>query len=498
MRCVTLQSETDLDHWRETVRPLLAARLPPHDLGWRVGNNGADLFSDTLDNDLCNLEHLPKYPIRISKSHLALCRRVLCHRAPERLYHLYGLMLRLQTDPFALDDPTFPSGSWVRDADKSVRRDVHKMHAFVRFKKVGERPVGNSIREIFCAWFEPDHRIVEYTADFFARRFTGMDWSILTPEGCSYWNGERISFSPGVDKSAAPDSDVTEDAWKAYYSSIFNPARVKIGAMMAEMPKKYWKNLPEADLIPKLLQQSESRRSQFMSSPETAPNIRTTKVSPDVYAFQQIPAKIETLEEAAAAAQRCTNCSLHRCATQTVFGQGAANAKLMLIGEQPGDEEDITGRPFAGPAGQLLDRALREAGLERCGLYVTNAVKHFKFEARGKTRLHRNPTVDEIDRCKSWLELERKLVKPRVVLTLGKTALRSVTGHKGALKTVRGQIAKTDQGEFILATIHPSYLLRLPSDEKREIEYQRFIEDLRQAKELVENLSLEPKYQRPN
>lgn len=491
MRCVTLHHETDLDHWRETIRPLLAARLPSRELGWRVGQNKTDLFSDISEAHLYNLENQPKYPVRISKSLLDICRRVLCHRAPERLYHLYGLMLRLQTDPFALDDPTFTSGTWVREADKSVRRDVHKMHAFVRFKKVGERSHGETSREVFCAWFEPDHRIVEYTADFFARRFTGMAWSILTPEGCSHWDGQQLSFSSGVDKSAAPEADITEDAWKAYYSSIFNPARVKIGAMMAEMPKKYWKNLPEAELIPKLLQQSEARRSQFIASPVTRPNIRTTKVAPDVYALRQTPTTITSLEDAAAAATRCTNCSLHSCATQTVFGQGPINANLMLVGEQPGDNEDIAGRPLVGPAGQLLNQALNEAGLDRGGLYVTNAVKHFKFEARGKNRLHRTPTADEIERCKSWLNIERQLVKPRVILTLGKTALRAVTGHIGTLKSVRGKIMKTDENESVLATLHPSFLLRIPSEERREIEYQRFIHELRQAKALAEELTLQ-------
>ena len=284
MRCVTLGHETDFEAWRETVRPLLALRLPCKDLGWRVGHDPQDLFSDITEPPEARRAAAKIHPVRITKAQLELCKRVLCHVDPARLYHLYAVLLSLQTDPHALDDPTFSSGRWVRAADQAVRRDRHKMHAFVRFKKVGERKTKTGLREIFAVWFEPDHRIVELTASFFMRRFTGMDWSILTPYGCAHWDGQRLSISPGVDKSCAPDADMTEAAWVTYYSSIFNPSRVKIGAMMSEMPKKYWKNLPEAAVIPQLIQQAEKRKSGFLSAPGTTPHKLTDKVKPNVYA----------------------------------------------------------------------------------------------------------------------------------------------------------------------------------------------------------------------
>lgn len=485
MRCVTLSHETDFEAWRDTVRPLLALRLPCKDLGWRVGHDPQDLFSDITEPPEARDPKARNHPIRITKAQIELCKRVLCHIDPARLYHLYATLLRLQTDPHALDDPTFVSGRWVHEADQSVRRDRHKMHAFVRFKKIGERDSETGKREIFAAWFEPDHRIVELTAGFFARRFTGMDWSILTPHGCSHWDGETLSISPGVDKSKAPHADDTEAAWTTYYSSIFNPSRVKIGAMMSEMPKKYWKNLPEAAVIPQLIQQAEAQKSGFMSAPETTPHKLTDKITPDVYALRSGPTDIESWEDAKQAAARCTQCDLHRCATQTIFGEGPMSADLMLVGEQPGDKEDLSGRPFVGPAGQLLDKALNAAGLDRGGLYVTNAVKHFKFEPRGKFRQHRNPVADEIERCKSWLDLERQFVRPRVILALGKTAMRSLTGHSGSLKSVRGQIFQGANGERILATVHPSYLLRLPDEHLRAAEYRRFVDDLTSAQALA-------------
>ena len=485
MRCVTLSHETDFDQWRDTVRPLLTLRLPSKDLGWRVGHDPHDLFSGITDPPEARNPQARTYPIRITKSQIELCKRVLCHIDPARLYHLYATLLRLQTDPHALDDPTFTSGRWVIEADQAVRRDRHKMHAFVRFKKVGERKSETGMREIFAAWFEPDHRIVDLTAGFFARRFTGMDWSILTPHGCSHWDGDTLSISPGVDKSQAPGADDTEAAWTTYYSSIFNPSRVKIGAMMSEMPKKYWKNLPEAAVIPQLIQQAEKQKSGFMSAPETVPHKLTEKITPDVYAFRPAPDTIKTWNDAKEAAARCTNCELSRCATQTVFGEGPMSANLMLVGEQPGDQEDLAGRPFLGPAGQLLDTALNAAGLDRRGLYVTNAVKHFKFEPRGKFRQHRNPVADEIERCWSWLDLEREFVRPRVILALGKTALRSLTGHTGTLKSVRGQTIQGKGGEQILATVHPSYLLRLTDKNARDLEYRKFVADLSHARTLA-------------
>jgi len=485
MRCVTLSHETDLDAWRETVRPLLSLRVPCKDLGWRIGHDPQNLFSDITEPPEARRHNAQSYPVRITKSQLELCKRVLCHIDPARLYHLYATLLRLQTDPHALDDPTFSSGRWVLEADQAIRRDRHKMHAFIRFKKVGERESETGLREVFAAWFEPDHRIVELTAAFFARRFTGMDWSILTPYGCSHWNGETLSISPGVDKSQAPGADDTEAAWTTYYSSIFNPSRVKIGAMLSEMPKKYWKNLPEAAVIPHLIQKAEAQKSGFMSAPETTPHKLTDKITPDVYAFRAAPDRIKNWEDAKQAAARCTQCPLHHCATQTIFGEGPLRADLMLVGEQPGDQEDLAGRPFIGPAGQLLDKALREAGLDRGALYVTNAVKHFKFEPRGKRRLHRNPVADEIERCRSWLDYERQFVRPRVILALGKTALRALTAHRGSLKSVRGQVFQGVNGEQILATVHPSFLLRLRDSNTRNAEYRRFVEDISRAHALA-------------
>jgi DNA polymerase len=185
---------------------------------------------------------------------------------------------------------------------------------------------------------------------------------------------------------------------------------------------------------------------------------------------------LSALREAEAA---CTRCPLYRYATQVVPGEGPARAPLMLVGEQPGNDEDLAGRPFVGPAGRLLDRALADAGLDRKRIFVTNAVKHFKFEQRGKRRLHKRPDPYEIDRCRWWNELERAIVKPRLVVAMGATAARSLTGKPVTIAKLRGRILPLGTASQLMITVHPSALLRIPERADRRAEYARFVADLR-------------------
>lgn len=181
----------------------------------------------------------------------------------------------------------------------------------------------------------------------------------------------------------------------------------------------------------------------------------------------------------------CQACSLYAPASQTVFGEGPAPAPLMLVGEQPGDQEDVAGRPFVGPAGALLDRALRDAGLDRGRIYVTNAVKHFKFIIRGKRRLHQKPNVIEIEACRPWLEQEIAVVRPAVVVALGATAGRSLLRRDIRIAASRGTAFPLTQGSTVRVTVHPSYLLRLPDEAVREHEYRAFVDDLMAVRHLA-------------
>jgi len=194
---------------------------------------------------------------------------------------------------------------------------------------------------------------------------------------------------------------------------------------------------------------------------------------------------VKTLGDLARAVDRCTRCPLYCNATQGVAGEGSEGARIMLVGEQPGDQEDLQGRPFVGPAGQVLNEALAEAGLDRTRLFLTNAVKHFKFEPRGKRRLHQNPTTGEIDICRWWLDKERAFVQPGLIVTLGASALRGVTGKSASIKSMRGTVHELEGGSKLVATIHPSFLLRMPDRARAGEEREMFVADLIRARKLA-------------
>ncbi len=197
------------------------------------------------------------------------------------------------------------------------------------------------------------------------------------------------------------------------------------------------------------------------------------------------PVVIRTLKALAAAENECTRCPLYKYATQAVPGEGSPRSRLMMLGEQPGHQEDLEGRPFVGPAGRVLDRAIAEAGLDRRKIFVTNAVKHFKFEQRGKRRLHKKPNAYEIERCRWWVDIELSIVKPELIVALGATAVRSLTGRPIAISKIRGSPISVAGGTPMVATIHPSYLLRIQDDDDKAAEYGRFVRDLRACAKLL-------------
>jgi len=197
-------------------------------------------------------------------------------------------------------------------------------------------------------------------------------------------------------------------------------------------------------------------------------------------------AKRKSLSGLREAARDCRDCPLWEKATQTVFGEGASRAEVMLVGEQPGDQEDLQGHPFVGPAGQLLDRALEEAGVDRRTVYVTNAVKHFKWEPRGKRRLHKTPAQREVDACRQWLEGEIRVIRPRVIVCLGATAARALLGADFRVSTQRGRYVGSPHAEFVFATFHPSALLRLRDAAEREAAFRQLVEDLSLIRKALE------------
>jgi uracil-DNA glycosylase len=198
---------------------------------------------------------------------------------------------------------------------------------------------------------------------------------------------------------------------------------------------------------------------------------------------------IKTLKALRAAEVECTRCPLYKRATQVVPGEGPSRARIMMVGEQPGDQEDRQGHPFVGPAGGVLEKALEDAGIPRDEVFITNAVKHFKFEARGKRRLHKRPNAYEIERCHLWLDLERQVVRPGIVVALGATAVRSVCGRPLAINKIRGRVIPLTNGGCMLATIHPSYILRIDDEADKRTQYRQFVADLKVCAKALADLA---------
>jgi probable DNA metabolism protein len=281
-----------LESWREAARDLLARRVEPGQVLWEeIGQPQSTLFNEepadffpatcplplgdsqipptiTSSNPLPQSVDSPM--LKVSREFMDMARAVAAHRDDRRWSVLYGLVWRMQQgERQVLEKATDPAVRLARSWQKAIGRDIHKMHAFVRFRLVGEE----AGRECFAAWFEPEHRILRLATPFFLKRFAGMNWSLLTPEECAHWDGERLSFSPGVPQENAPDGDALETLWRSYYRSIFNPARVKVKAMQSEMPKKYWAHLPEAADIAGLIQESAPRVQQMLETPGRPPKL---------------------------------------------------------------------------------------------------------------------------------------------------------------------------------------------------------------------------------
>ncbi len=479
MKTIQLTALNDFEEWRAAARALLLEGVPPEAVNWREPGAAGDLFGSEDAPTLVTERRVGTVPERF----LELGAAGICHSDPERFGLLYRLLWRLLRDRDLLQVRSDPDVGRLDRRVSAVRRDSHKMKAFVRFRSV---PAQNG-EEQFLAWFEPEHYVVERVAPFFARRFAGMQWGIVTPYRSVRWDGDALSFGPGGSRDDVPAEDAMEDAWRAYYAAIFNPARLKVKMMKSEMPVKYWRNLPEAELIAPLIRNAQAMEAEMLERQANLPSAKHVRRSArQAEAEPATGTEADSLDAARAAVAACTRCPLHEMATQVVFGSGPEAAEAMFVGEQPGDQEDLAGQPFVGPAGQVFDAALKEAGIARERIYVTNAVKHFKFVPRGKRRLHQKPNAGEISACRYWLDLERTLVKPRLIVAMGATAVTGVLGPGHTLGSVRGRVTPLADGTQVYATVHPSYLLRLPDRVQAARERAQFVADMRAIRALIE------------
>lgn len=474
-----LRFQPTFAQWQIAARQALADELAP-ECAWFEPDPAAPALSESPPTASAT---------RVQRSFLDLARAASCHRAADRWSLLFRMLWRLAHGERSLVSLAGdPDTARLNRYAAAVRRDAHKMKAFVRFRAVPEpEPTAlQSSAPRFVAWFEPDHHILEYVSGFFKRRFYGMRWSILTPAASLHWEGGGEPWlGPGTSRDAGPDADHWEDAWRAYYASIFNPARVKVQAMLSEMPQKYWKNLPEAQLIPELLRASDQRVEAMTTAHKSADALQCgpTPAAPSelLARLASDPARppLGRLRDQALA---CTRCPLAGPATQTVFGSGPADAAIMIIGEQPGDQEDLQGEPFVGPAGTLLRTVLADVALDPAALYLTNTVKHFKHRVQGRRRLHERPGAQEIFACSDWLAAEIALVQPRVIVCLGATAAQAQLGQSLPVGKQRGRVLVVDARRYVVSW-HPAHILRTPNGATRRQLTGQLAQDLALARD---------------
>jgi uracil-DNA glycosylase family protein len=443
---IVLKDEIDWEGWRAATRALVLSGVPPAAITWSVGE--------------------PTEPIGIvdgsfslPRSLVELAEEAIQARDPERFGLLYSLVWRAHRgERQLLGQSADPEVARTQQLARAVRRDSHRMRSFLRFRPV-EDPAGTR----HVGWWEPEHYVVEVTARAYARRFGAVPWSILTPYRSAHWDGRVLRLGPGLDGAEVADDEALDAYWRA----------AGRGNQEAAMAVPDW--------IHRVADRVEVALEADVPSPDRLP-LGTVRAR----SRESGPAAAATpLGRAAKEAEHCRRCQLWEPATQTVFGEGPGDARIMMIGEQPGDQEDQIGRPFVGPAGQLLDRALEEAGIDRRTVYVTNAVKHFKFERRGKRRIHQKPETPEIVACRYWLDMERVEVKPELLVLLGATAARAVLERPVTIGRERGmRIPLTDRLSAFV-TVHPSYLLRLPDPASKEREYRAFVADLKKAARIL-------------
>ncbi|NNG25124.1 UdgX family uracil-DNA binding protein [Telluria aromaticivorans] len=475
--------------WRTAARELLRAGVPPEAVTWGTldSNGSGDLFSGApAPGGQTHSQAIPTQQAQppkqaatvVPRSLLDMLQKAAGFRAPDRWAFLYRVLWRWQQGEHDVQSPADPDGSRLHGMAKAVRREEHDMHAYIRFR---ERPIEAGAPR-FVAWFEPAHDVLPQVAEHFVARMGKTSWMIATPEASVLWDGATLHNTGPLMSSAADLDDAGEALWLTYYRSIFNPARVNAQLMQSHIPSRFWKNLPEGAIVPSMVSQAELGARKIgqvdtvgRKSGATIP-ITAEKAQPD----REQPSKLD----------ECRRCELWQYATQAVPGEGPRGSKggapIMVVGEQPGDQEDLAGKPFVGPAGKLLDRVFAQAEVDRKSIYLTNAVKHFKWEPKGKRRIHKTPAQREVEACHYWLEKELDAVRPKVIVAMGSTALKSVLGRSTVtLKDTLGKSVR-HEGRWVVTIYHPSYVLRVPDEAARQEAFSIMVKGLKLAHELLE------------
>ena len=444
--------------WRRAARALLRQGVEPAQIDW------VEFDGDEAVESVVIPENIPALPVvappAIPRELLARLETAACFRAPDRWALLYRVLWRWTHGERHVLDPTDHDGALLDQRIQSVDHETENLVTLTLFRR-RDPSMG---QPEFVGWYEPHHDLLERAAARFATRMGDSTWMLATPQGAAFWNGMLLRIGrPATEESrqavhALPASAMAGEAftsepaealWLACYASVFNGGP-------APVPLRYWKTPPAGPPLPAQLARERSRlgaQSAAVTVPEVPPVEDSAMTLP--------------LREPAGPLAICRRCALWRNAKQAVAGAGPAHAAIMVVGEQPGEYENQHGAPFTGPAGQLLDSVLARAGLERAALYLTYALKHYKWETLDQQRVHRTPARREVEACQYWLEKELAQIAPRVVVTLGATALKALTGAHVNLSEYLGQTI-AQNGRLIVPTWHPSYALRTADARLRE------------------------------
>jgi probable DNA metabolism protein len=435
MRRIALDSETDWYGWRSATRALVLAGIAPDQVQWTIRTHPHDGTNELPDGT---------GGFNVPRALVALGALAFQARDRGRFDLLYRLVWRANAGEKVLELSDDADLLALQRLAYAVRAEAHRMRTMIRFTEV-EGEAGHC----FLGWYGPAHYVLEANAQLMTRRFPNLAFSILTPDGGAHWNTAELRFGEGAPVFA--DDDALTRWWHAHHARLWREARV--GTSIAEAEP-----LDEAPRPP--------------DRPALGPVVLPLRADPQL---------LEATQQSA----ECHRCPLYAPATQTVFGEGPEGASVLFVGEQPGDQEDVIGRPFVGPAGQMLDRAMEEAGIDRRTVYVTNSVKHFKFTPRGKRRIHQSPDAPEIQACRFWLDVERVQLRPKLLVLMGGTAARAVLGRPVTIGRERGRPFRMEDGQMAFVTVHPSFLLRVPDEDAKAREYRAFVRDLQEIRKLM-------------
>lgn len=467
--------------WLDAARRLAIHDVPPDEIVWGRGGV-ADLFAGAPPPDC-------EGPARVTatKALIGIAKSALCHNGSEAPALMYRALHRHQRDRGVLANPADPLIRSLAHLKRPSGATSTRCRPSCGFAKCRGAARMQARAAASAPGSNPDHLILEAAAPFFARRFANMDGTVATPQGVARFEAGTLTFYPPVERPDVPE-DASEGLWGTCFANIFNPARLHLKAMRPEMPLKYRNNLPETRLIPQMLAEAEARVDAMRTAVPAKPPAHARRILDRLpgRGMGASPGMAELPSDTAAAkasAAGCGRCGLREAASQTVCGEGDPSAGLMIVGEQPGDAEDIAGRRFVGPAGEVLSSIMAEAGTGR--VWKTNAVKHFKFRLHGKRRLHRSPGRSQIDHCRWWLDLERRFVRPRITLALGASAACALTGDATPLASRRGKVKTARDGGPAVVTWHPSYLLRTPHAEAAGLRAD-LLADLRACTNMVD------------